>query len=348
VGPSHVTVYTTSVSEIITREARRPSRGRTAGLVPFLFGLVGRPALPGAALRHLLEDLGVSPDAVRALLARMTRAGQLVTERHGRTVDYRLAGEMVQGFERIRDQDTAQPKPWTGGFAAVLYQVPEEHREFRDAFRRAAVLAGYGVLQPGVLISLTELGTRLDGVLAGRPAAARVWPARIEMAPDDAAAAASIAWDLPGLATVYRTHLTRLSAATAAATPGTIGALASAASPAAPGPATGAAGVRTAAGTTDAARTPPSPAAAGPGATGAPAASADGGGAAGSPRHGKLLREYVETLMPVLVDTLREPRLPAELRPGDWPGDELRQAIGRYSAAVVPALRGYLDELLPS
>jgi DNA-binding transcriptional regulator PaaX len=61
-----------------------------------------------------------------------------------------------------------------------------------------------------------------------------------------------------------------------------------------------------------------------------------------------LLREYVETLMPVLVDTLREPRLPAELRPGDWPGDELRQAIGRYSAAVVPALRGYLDELLPS
>ncbi|MFI5952966.1 PaaX family transcriptional regulator C-terminal domain-containing protein [Cryptosporangium sp. NPDC051539] len=260
------------MSDVITR-------GRSAGLVPFLFGLTGRAALPGVALRRLLGDLGVSDDAARALLSRLARAGQLAAERHGRTVEYRLAGDLARGFDRIRSP--SEPAPWTGSFAAVLYQVPEEHRPFRDALRRAAVLAGYGVLQPGVLISMSDLGTRLDGVLADRPDEARVWPARLALSVGDAAAAASVAWDLPGLARDYRVHQRRLAAAGA--------------------------------------QTPADPQAA--------------------------LRAYADTLMPILVETLREPRLPQGLMPADWPGPGLREAIGRYSAAVVPAFTAYLDAL---
>ncbi|MFG1923081.1 PaaX family transcriptional regulator C-terminal domain-containing protein [Cryptosporangium sp. NPDC048952] len=258
----------------------RTSRGRSVGLVPFLFGLAGSPTLPGVGLRRLLGDLGVSDDAARALLARLTRAGQLVSERHGRTVDYRLAGDLARGFERIRSSDQSGPVEWPGSFAAVMYQVPEEHRAFRDAMRRAAVLAGYGVLQPGVLISMSELGDRLDGVLAERPGSARVWPARLALSVEDAAEAASIAWDLPGLARSYRSHLTRLDA-------------------------------------TDAVPDDP----------------------------GEALRAYAETVMPVLVETLREPRLPAPLMPADWPGTELRAAVGRFSGAVMPRVHPYVAEL---
>ncbi|WP_051571472.1 PaaX family transcriptional regulator C-terminal domain-containing protein [Cryptosporangium arvum] len=265
------------MSEVITR-------GSSVGLVPFLFGLAGRAALPGVGLRRLLGDLGLSDDAARALLSRLTRAGELTSERHGRTVDYRLAGNLARGFERIRTSGQAPPSDWSGSFAAVLYQVPEEHRAFRDALRRAAVLAGYGILQPGVLISMSELGTRLDGVLADRPVEARVWPARLALDVDDAAAAASIAWGLPELARGYHVHLGRLETA------GT--------------------------------RTPTDP----------PTA----------------LRTYADTLMPILVETLREPRLPPALMPPDWPGSELRTAIGRYSAVTVPAFTAYVDAVTSS
>ncbi|TQS43945.1 PaaX family transcriptional regulator C-terminal domain-containing protein [Cryptosporangium phraense] len=261
------------MSEVITHS-------RSAGLVPFLFGLAGRPSLPGTALRRLLGDLGMSDDAARALLSRLTRAGELTGERHGRTVDYRLAGNLARGFERIRTSDGHRPPEWEGSFAAVLYQVPEEHRPFRDALRRAALLAGYGILQPGVLISMSELGTRLDGVLADRPAEARVWPARLELSVEDAAAAASIAWGLPALAADYRAYLEVLQSA------------------------------------------PPS-----------------------SSDPAEALRAYAGTLTPILVETLREPRLPPGLMPPDWPGPALRSAIGRYSAAAVPAFTTYVDAL---
>jgi phenylacetic acid degradation operon negative regulatory protein len=71
------------------------------------------------------EDLGVSPDAARALLSRICRQGQLSSEREGRTTRYRLAGEFARSFERVRDQSMARPAQWTGRFHALLYQVPE-------------------------------------------------------------------------------------------------------------------------------------------------------------------------------------------------------------------------------
>ena len=189
---------------------RLPSRGRGAGEVAFLFGLAGRSELPGVALRRMLDDLGHSADATRTLLARMVRAGQLVSHRQGRTTAYALAGEFLVGWERVRQQAMTRPSPWSGQFHAVLHAVPEEHRKFRDALRRTAVLAGYGTLQPGVLISLTDRRHVLAPLLEAVPAGARVRLGTLGLSVPDAADAASVAWDLPGLAQTYRDHIERL------------------------------------------------------------------------------------------------------------------------------------------
>jgi len=215
-----VTNYTTPVSDTITLSHRRPSRGRSVMLVAFLFGVSGRTALPGSGLGRLLQDLGVSPDAGRALLSRMRRNGQLVSIRHGRGVEYRLAGDFAHAFARVRDQTMARPTEWTGCFHALLYQVPERYRSFRDELRRSAVLCGYGILQQGVLIAPTDRSAQLSQLLARRPDGAQVWLTTLGMAPAEAARAAYVAWDLADLARLYHSHTERLSGRLASLTTG--------------------------------------------------------------------------------------------------------------------------------
>jgi len=269
---------------------RRPSRGRSVGLVAFLFGMTGREILPGLVLRRLLEDLGLSPDASRALLSRMRRHGQLSSRRRGREVDYRLHGEFAAGFRRVRDQSMADAPPWPGHFHVVLYQVPERERAFRDALRRTAVLTGYGVLQPGVLIAPTDRRAALNDLLRNPPARAQVWDTTLAMDTDDAARAASLAWDLPGLAQTYYAHIDRLTRVIEAHR-----AVVAGHDP------------------TDAS---------------------------------EAVRIYVDTLLPALTDTLREPGLPPELMPLDWPGAHLRASITRFAQTFSGTTGPYLDRLL--
>ncbi len=283
-----MTKYGTTVSKASTYADRYPSRGRSVGLVAFLFGMTGRSTLPGTALRPLLGDLGVSPDAARALLSRMCRDGQLAGERHGRAVDYRLAGEFARGFERVREQAMARPLAWPGHFHAVLYHVPEDQRGFRDALRRTALLSGYGILQPGVLICTTDRSAQLTQALAAAPPGGRMWTTTIGMDPVQAAQAASTAWDLPGLAARYHSHAEGLTRG----------------------------------------------------------ASAQGTGGSGSASGADALRTYVGTLQPILTDTMREPALPVDLLPADWPGPLLRKAIGGYTRVFAPTTGPYLRALL--
>jgi phenylacetic acid degradation operon negative regulatory protein len=183
-------------------------------LVPFLFGIaraLDRTELPGPVLVRLLGDLGLTAPAARALIARMQRDGQLAGERRGRTVDYRLVGEFARAFERIRTAATGPA--WSGHFHAVLYQVPERHRAFRDQLRRVAVFAGYGLLQQGVLVCPVDRRAQLAPVLATAPAHAQVLFGELRMTAADAARAAHQAWELAALAKTYRRHTRALRAA---------------------------------------------------------------------------------------------------------------------------------------
>ncbi|MFC4912789.1 PaaX family transcriptional regulator C-terminal domain-containing protein [Actinomadura gamaensis] len=191
------------------------SRGAYVNLVPFLFGLAGTEAMPGVALVRLLNEVGVGEAAARSLLARMRRNGYLATERRGKGAVYGLNGSFLAAFRRARDGGFRAPQPWEGWFHAVFYTVPEDRRAFRDKLRRAATLAGYGQMQPGVLISLTDLRARLDEELGGTPPAGTVRYGRVGLDTADAAEIARRAWELDELAQRYREHTARLAAALA-------------------------------------------------------------------------------------------------------------------------------------
>ncbi len=190
----------------------RPPRSEKVGLVPFLFGVAGVEELHGTALTRLLGDLGMTTVAARGQLARMRRAGQLATSRAGRGVTYRLAGPFAESFRRVRPGPRPAPV-WNGYFHGLLYQVPEAQRAYRDRLRRVAILLGYGILQQGVLISLTDRRDQLVAVLDQRPQGCRVHTATIGMNVEEAAATALHAWDLPSVDRALRGHLASLRAA---------------------------------------------------------------------------------------------------------------------------------------
>jgi phenylacetic acid degradation operon negative regulatory protein len=54
------------------------------------------------------------------------------------------------------------------------------------------------------------------------------------------------------------------------------------------------------------------------------------------------LRRIVHLTNAVFVDLLRDPGLPRELRPPDWPGDQLRILVGRIAAADGPAAAAHI------
>lgn len=193
--------------------SRGPARSRTIGLVAFLFGTAAADELPGLALVRLLGDLGIGEVAARGLLARMRHDGQIRAVRHGREVGYRLDGPLAAAFRRLRSP--SPPPAWDGHFHALLHHVPEEHRGYRDRLRRMATFAGYGVMQPGVLVAVRDPSAAVAPVLADAPAGCRIHHATLAVDTADAARIAIDAWDLDDLATRLREHVSTMSAALA-------------------------------------------------------------------------------------------------------------------------------------
>ncbi|WP_133849956.1 PaaX family transcriptional regulator C-terminal domain-containing protein [Labedaea rhizosphaerae] len=261
------------------------ARGAGPGIVAFLFGVAGRTALPGQVLHRLLTDLEMTDTAARAVIARMRRDGQLESVRHGRTAEYRLAGPFLESFHRVRDSGTRRPTPWTGAYHAVLHQVPESRRAYRDALRRAAVLGGFGILQPGVLISLTDRTAALGDLLTTVPDGARVYRAMLTMDVHEAAAAAWDAWNLAEVGALYRTHVATLTKAVRESDE----------------------------------HQPPT---------------------------AETLRRFTELGRLPFVDTLRDPGLPPELVPPDWPGPALQRATVEVARRFAPAANAYVMSLL--
>jgi phenylacetic acid degradation operon negative regulatory protein len=180
-------------------------------LVVFAFGAASacgglRPdgALAGRALMRLLAELGLSPGAARSLLLRMRHDGWLGSERDGREAWYRLSPAIAAAQVRVERQLRGQRPPWPGYFNAVLYEIPEQARPFRDRLRRTAQFLGYVTLRPGLLISTTDRWPELGALLPDQPAGSQLLKAEVALSAQDSRAVAARRWDLDALASRYR------------------------------------------------------------------------------------------------------------------------------------------------
>lgn len=185
----------------------RALRDQASGAVIFVLAATGPDprALPGPALIRLLDAIGVAETTARATILRMRRAGWLTSERRGPVVVYGLT-EPAKTLAASVLVPLSGPRPaWTGAFHALLFSVPESQRGYRDALRRAATVAGFGLLQGGLLIAV-DAGrwSRIQPFIDRAPARSRLLRAELHLSLEDARVAAAAAWPLEALAAAYR------------------------------------------------------------------------------------------------------------------------------------------------
>lgn len=176
-------------------------------LVCFAFGTaqVGPgEELPGRALMHLLGDLDLSASASRSVLLRMRRQGLLHSTRVGREARYRLNPSVEAAQARLGQQLSGTRPAWDGTFKGILYEVPEEYRDFRDLLRRSANLLGYVVLRPGLVIATTDRRRELMTHLPAPPKGAQILWTDLAFSEEDSRRIATGLWDLDAIASYYR------------------------------------------------------------------------------------------------------------------------------------------------
>ena len=147
----------------------KPPQVRTQFLVFTLFGDYIYPREGWAwtgSLITLLGLLGVSSQAARSTLSRMSRQGWLKARRKGRNSLYALTPKgqhlLQEGAQRIfepRRQD------WDRQWRVVVYSLPEKKRDLREALRRRLSWLGFGPLGPGTWVSPHDRQLELESLL---------------------------------------------------------------------------------------------------------------------------------------------------------------------------------------
>lgn len=162
--------------------------------------------LSGPWLVAALGLLGHRPAAVRQMLRRMLRSGELEVRRRGRTNRFRLGPFSQSPAETARRKLLAHAPPdWDGHWTLALYQFRAAEREVREHVRVVLSLEGFGSLARGVFVHPRDRVKPVTSALAAVGMAERVHLLRATRAagPDDPQTARR-AWDLVALADGYR------------------------------------------------------------------------------------------------------------------------------------------------
>lgn len=111
------------------------------------------------SLIELLGTLGVSEQAVRSALSRMSRKGWLKARRIGNKSYYALTPRAVklltEGAQRIFEPP--QAGAWDGRWHILIYSIPEDKRHLRNRLRNELTWMGFGALSNGMWISPYDL-----------------------------------------------------------------------------------------------------------------------------------------------------------------------------------------------
>jgi phenylacetic acid degradation operon negative regulatory protein len=114
----------------------------------------------------LLGLFGLSSQAVRSTLSRVSRKGWLKSRKAGRNSFYSLTPQCIklleEGAVRI-----FQPRhdPWDGQWHLLTYSIPESKRYLRRRLRQQLVWLGFGALNHATWISPRDLRAEVEQVV---------------------------------------------------------------------------------------------------------------------------------------------------------------------------------------
>jgi len=147
----------------------RPEMSQSQDLIFTLYGDYlrhrGGEAWTGSLI-ELLGLFGLSSQAVRSILSRMSRKGWLKSRKAGRNSFYSLTPQCInlleEGAVRI-----FQPRhdPWDGQWHLLTYSVPESKRHLRRRLRKQLVWLGFGTLNHATWISPRDLRAEVEQVV---------------------------------------------------------------------------------------------------------------------------------------------------------------------------------------
>ena len=170
------------------------------------YGAFREGELSGPWLVAALAELGHRPPAVRQMLRRMLRTGELESRRAGRENRFRLSEFSRAGAASAQRRLFAgESEAWDGRWTLALYQFRAEERGVREHVRVVLSLESFGSFSRGVFLHPRDRVRAVTRALAavGLADHVRLYRAERCAGPSDADAAAQ-AWDLPAIARAYR------------------------------------------------------------------------------------------------------------------------------------------------
>lgn len=170
-----------------------------------------RMAVASSTFVDVMGRVGVSEQAVRATLNRAVKQGLLTRHQVGRQAFFDLTEStrdlLADGARRLYHTDPVR-RDWDGTWTLLAFSLPESRRSDRHRLRVRLSWAGFGALRDGLWIApgsvdvpdiVADLGVTEDIQVFAGPARP---PTRLDPM-------VSLAWDLPAIATGYRTFLDR-------------------------------------------------------------------------------------------------------------------------------------------
>jgi phenylacetic acid degradation operon negative regulatory protein len=118
------------------------------------------------SLIRIAAEFGLSEQAVRSALSRMSQKGWLRSRRVGNRPYYgptaRTGRLLEEGERRIFARRT---DPWDHHWRLLVYSIPERKREIRTELRKQLAWLGYGPLSSGSWICPHEVGDDLHDLI---------------------------------------------------------------------------------------------------------------------------------------------------------------------------------------
>jgi phenylacetic acid degradation operon negative regulatory protein len=198
------------VSTLVQRPVTRPNSFIFTLYGDMVHRLSGDGALWIGGLIRLMASFGVSPQAVRQAVSRMTRQGWLVARREGNLAFYLVTARGRRRIEELSPRIYGPVIEWDGRWRLLSYAVGETQRQARERLRKELAALGWAQLSSSTWISPSDA---LDP--AREAAAATVAPDAIHLfeseyrGPLSDRALLERCWNVESIASAYREFISR-------------------------------------------------------------------------------------------------------------------------------------------